>query len=116
MFPAIVKIILNSGYYTFAFLYHLISLLHTVLPYGLDVGLVGVSAYFLTRLKKPEINNVISIFGPEPWSKESELHPEKTVSCIAHRGAALDAPENTIAAFKYVSKTFFVLYMWPVYL
>lgn len=106
MFLTILKIFLNSGYYTFSFIYNLFSLLHTVLPFGLDVGLVGVSAYYLTRLKKPDINNVISIFGPEPGSKESELHPEKIVRCIAHRGAALDAPENTIAAFKYVSKPF----------
>lgn len=105
MFLTILKIFLNSGYYTFSFLYNLFSLLHTVLPFGLDVGLVGVSAYYLTRLKKPDLNNVASIFGPEPGSKESELHPEKIVRCIAHRGAALDAPENTIAAFKYVSKT-----------
>ncbi|XP_028160606.1 uncharacterized protein LOC114353011 isoform X1 [Ostrinia furnacalis] len=72
-----------------------------VLPFGIDVGLLGVAAYYLTRLKKPQYNNVVSIFGPEAGSKESELHPEKVVRCIAHRGAGLDAPENTLEAFKY---------------
>ncbi|XP_022818803.1 glycerophosphodiester phosphodiesterase 1-like [Spodoptera litura] len=72
-----------------------------VLPFGLDVGLVGFAAYYLTKLKKPEPQNVLSIFGPDPWGKESQQHPEKVVRCIAHRGAALDAPENTMEAFKY---------------
>lgn len=82
-------------------------MLHTVLPFGLDVGILGIGAYYLSRLKKPLQSNVISIFGPEPGSKESELHPEKVVRCIAHRGAGLDAPENTLEAFKYVSFKFF---------
>ncbi|XP_037299400.1 glycerophosphodiester phosphodiesterase 1 isoform X2 [Manduca sexta] len=72
-----------------------------VLPFGLDVGLLGVSAYYMTKLRKPEQCNVVSIFGPEPWSKEAEENPEKVVRCIAHRGAGLDAPENTLEAFKY---------------
>ncbi|RVE49052.1 hypothetical protein evm_006298 [Chilo suppressalis] len=76
-------------------------MLHAVLPFGLDVGIIGVGAYYLTRLKKAQQNNVLSIFGPEPGSKEGELHPEKVVRCIAHRGAGLDAPENTLEAFKY---------------
>ncbi|XP_013174408.1 PREDICTED: glycerophosphodiester phosphodiesterase 1-like isoform X1 [Papilio xuthus] len=72
-----------------------------VLPIGLDVGILGITAYFITRLKKADPTNVAQIFGPDPWSKESELHPEKVVKCIAHRGASLDAPENTMQAFKY---------------
>ncbi|XP_047039285.1 glycerophosphodiester phosphodiesterase 1 isoform X2 [Helicoverpa zea] len=72
-----------------------------VLPFGMDVGILGFSAYYLTRLRKPEPENVTSIFGPEPWGKESMQNPEKVVRCIAHRGAGLDAPENTMEAFKY---------------
>ncbi|XP_047039286.1 glycerophosphodiester phosphodiesterase 1 isoform X3 [Helicoverpa zea] len=67
----------------------------------MDVGILGFSAYYLTRLRKPEPENVTSIFGPEPWGKESMQNPEKVVRCIAHRGAGLDAPENTMEAFKY---------------
>ncbi|CAK1556019.1 unnamed protein product [Leptosia nina] len=72
-----------------------------VLPLGLDVGILGIAAYFYTKLPKPDSSNVYSIFGPEAGSKESENHPERVIKCIAHRGAGLDAPENTMQAFKY---------------
>lgn len=103
MFISILHFIFNSFNYILSSLYFIVFLFHTVLPFGLDVGIVGVSAYFLTKLKKPDAQNVVNIFGPLPGSRESEQHPEKVVKCIAHRGAGLDAPENTMEAFKYVS-------------
>lgn len=103
MFLTIFNIIYNSLCYTVSFIYFLFSLVNTVLPFGLDVGLLGVGAYYLTRLRKPDASAVISIFGPEIGSKECEANPSKAVQCIAHRGAGLDAPENTLEAFKYVS-------------
>lgn len=102
MFISALHFIFNGFNYILSTLYFILFLLHAVLPFGLDVGLVGVSAYFLTKLKKPDAQNVASIFGPLPGSRESEQHPEKVVKCIAHRGAGLDAPENTMEAFKYV--------------
>lgn len=106
MFIAAIKFIYHSVYYIVSFIYTFILFLHAVLPIGIDVGILGVTAYFITRLKKADPINVEQIFGPDPWSKESELHPEKVVKCIAHRGASLDAPENTMQAFKYVSCLF----------
>ncbi|KAJ2948639.1 hypothetical protein O0L34_g7894 [Tuta absoluta] len=79
----------------------LMSVFQTVVPLGVNVGLVGAFVYYATKLKKPDPKNELSIFGPVPGSEESKLHPEKVVRCIAHRGAALDAPENTLEAFKY---------------
>ncbi|XP_061384955.1 glycerophosphodiester phosphodiesterase 1 isoform X2 [Danaus plexippus] len=72
-----------------------------VLPFGIDVGILGVAAYYITRLKRPHQAAIEEVFGPEPSSKEGSLYPEKVVKCIAHRGAGLDAPENTLQAFKY---------------
>lgn len=105
MFISTLHFMFNSFSYILSSVYFIASLLHTVLPFGLDVGLVGASAYFMTKLKKPDAQNVANIFGPLPGSRESEQHPEKVVKCIAHRGAGLDAPENTMEAFKYVSFT-----------
>ncbi|XP_050359659.1 glycerophosphodiester phosphodiesterase 1 isoform X1 [Nymphalis io] len=101
MFLAIFTFLYSSIYYLITFLFTFISTLQAVLPLGVDVGLLGVAVYYLTRLKKPEQCNVDSIFGPEPGSKEGMMHPEKVVKCIAHRGACFDAPENTLEAFKY---------------
>ncbi|KAL4714781.1 hypothetical protein ACJJTC_002640 [Scirpophaga incertulas] len=101
MFIAIAKFIINGVYKFLSSVYFLFSMLHTVLPLGLDVGLLSFGVYYVTKLKKPRQNNVLSIFGPEVGSKESELHPENIVRCIAHRGAGFDAPENTLEAFKY---------------
>lgn len=103
MFIRALHLIYDSFNYILSTTYLIVFLLHAVLPFGLDIGLVSVSAYFLTKLKKPDAQNVASIFGPMPGSRESEQHPEKVVKCIAHRGAGLDAPENTMEAFKYVS-------------
>ncbi|CAH2217372.1 jg20102, partial [Pararge aegeria aegeria] len=72
-----------------------------LLPLGLDIAILGIAAYYITRLKKPDQENVSNIFGPVPGTKESLLYPDKIVKCIAHRGAGLDAPENSMEAFKY---------------
>ncbi|KAJ2941558.1 hypothetical protein O0L34_g14610 [Tuta absoluta] len=72
-----------------------------VLPCGLDVGIVASIVYGVTKLKKPDSRNVLSVFGPLPGSTESEILPDRVVKCIAHRGAGDDAPENTLEAFKY---------------
>ncbi|XP_052745697.1 glycerophosphodiester phosphodiesterase 1 [Bicyclus anynana] len=101
MFLAIFSIAYNSVYYVISFFLSFICALHTVLPFGIDVALVGVAAFYITRLKRPDQENVRNIFGPLPGSKESLLYPDKIVKCIAHRGAGLDAPENTLEAFKY---------------
>ncbi|XP_072941183.1 uncharacterized protein [Epargyreus clarus] len=101
MFITIISLLFNAFYYVISFIFCFISYLHAVLPFGIDVGVLGIAAYYMTKLKKPDPENVYNIFGPEPGTKESELHPERVVKCIAHRGAGLDAPENTLHAFKY---------------
>ncbi|XP_064075917.1 glycerophosphodiester phosphodiesterase 1 isoform X3 [Vanessa tameamea] len=101
MFLAIFTFIYSSIYYVISFLFTFISTLQAVLPLGVDVGLLGIAVYYLTRLRKPDQSNVESIFGPEPRSQEGIMYPDRVVKCIAHRGAGFDAPENTLEALKY---------------
>lgn len=104
MFIAIIKLTFKCIYHAIILSFTLNSTLqNTVLPFGIDVGILGVAAYYITRLKRPHQAAIEEVFGPEPSSKEGSLYPEKVVKCIAHRGAGLDAPENTLQAFKYVS-------------
>lgn len=110
MFLYIITYTYSGIFYLISVLFTFISTLHAVLPLGLDVGLLGVAAYYFTRLRKPDRGNVEYIFGPEPGSKEAEMYPEKVVKGIAHRGAGWDAPENTLEAFKYVSNVYFYIY------
>ncbi|XP_038221554.1 glycerophosphodiester phosphodiesterase 1 [Zerene cesonia] len=95
------SILFNSLYYATTFVVTFFMSIHSVLPFGFDIGLLGVAVYFFTKLPKPDPSNVTSIFGPPSDSKEGETNPKKVVKCIAHRGAGLDAPENTLQAFKY---------------
>ncbi|XP_050676610.1 glycerophosphodiester phosphodiesterase 1 isoform X1 [Leptidea sinapis] len=97
MILTVLSVLYSGLYYLCLFLINLL----TVLPLGIDVGLFGVAAYFTTKLKRPDPENVSHIFGPEHGSKEGDSHPERILKCIAHRGAGLDAPENTLEAFKY---------------
>lgn len=84
-------------YYLFTYS---MSFLHIALPLGVDIGLAGVAAFYLTRLRPPSNDNVISIFGAKPGGQDSDKSG-RHVPCIAHRGAGFDAPENTLQAFKY---------------
>lgn len=103
MFLAIINFIYTILIHSFDFILFLSHVAHTVLPLGLDVGIAGAAAYMFLRLRPPSPDSVKRIFGPDPWSKEGQQQPEALVQCIAHRGAGLDAPENTLEAFKYVS-------------
>lgn len=103
MIIATLSFIYNSLRQFASFIYTVATICDSVWPVCLDASIIGVIVFYLTRLRKPDQSNVLNIFGPEPGSKESEENPEKVVKCIAHRGAGLDAPENTLQAFKYVS-------------
>ncbi|ERL90807.1 hypothetical protein D910_08153 [Dendroctonus ponderosae] len=70
------------------------------LPLGILLTAVLVLATYSLRTPPPAEEAVQSIVGKDSLS--SELEEGFVVKTIAHRGAGLDAPENTLAAFDLV--------------
>ena len=75
---------------------------HVFLTYCVISGLVGVSVLSLaiTIILVVVLEN-FRLAPPPPGGVKRVLNPENTL-IIAHRGAAHDAPENTLVAFKKV--------------
>lgn len=68
----------------------------TILLTGLIICLIHV-----LRVPPPDVSAVEAIVGKEPHLDNSG--GDYVMKTVAHRGAGLDAPENSLAAFKLVS-------------
>lgn len=101
----ITKIVLTSltlTIITFGWLYLCYDTLFHYLPLGAIVACSLVGAAFVLRVPQPDSDAVEAILGPDPFTatKDTNIVPGFTTG--AHRGAGLDAPENSLAAFKLV--------------
>lgn len=92
-------VVLSYGiYYTF------IEIFYNCIPYGI---LCIFCLYFflhVVRVPAPDVKALEAIIG-EDLSSELE-NPDNNLfllKTVAHRGAALDAPENSLAAFNMVT-------------
>ncbi|KAH1021589.1 hypothetical protein HUJ04_011084 [Dendroctonus ponderosae] len=94
------ELVLSALTIVFAFYgcFHFISEIFVhFLPLGILLTAVLVLATYSLRTPPPAEEAVESIVGKDSLS--SELEEGFVVKTIAHRGAGLDAPENTLAAF-----------------
>lgn len=73
------------------------------LPYGFLCALIMYFAICILRIPQPQLYQAEAIVGEDLWI-ESEEGDETAfyLKTIAHRGAGLDAPENSLEAFKLV--------------
>ncbi|XP_019875399.1 glycerophosphodiester phosphodiesterase 1 isoform X2 [Aethina tumida] len=98
MNPALRPLIQSCVTVTFV-LYAFLSLFREAffspLPFGFILTLGLICAIHLLRVPAPEKSSVEAIFGAELSEPEGIK-----VTTIAHRGALLDAPENSLAAFE----------------
>jgi glycerophosphoinositol glycerophosphodiesterase len=83
-----------------------------ILCYAIPTTVVGALLLFILvhigRIPPPDPATVEEILGQDPLlqerddSKKDSKDGAYIMKCIAHRGAALDAPENSISAFRQV--------------
>lgn len=72
----------------------------SVVPFTILLTLIIVGLIYVLRIPAPNVNAVENVLGREPHLENPEgIYVMKTV---AHRGAGLDAPENSLVAFQMV--------------
>lgn len=71
------------------------------LPFGILITLAIVGCVYYLRVPPPNINVVEAMLGKDLTEVDSGSS-QYVVRTVAHRGAGLDVPENTLAAFKMV--------------
>jgi glycerophosphoinositol glycerophosphodiesterase len=76
----------------------LTEILRTILPFGIILALILFCSGYFLRVPAPNPDVVEAIVGKDPHlvTTNDDNYVMKTV---AHRGAGLDAPENSLAAF-----------------
>lgn len=79
-------------------------------PGVIAVGLLSISIYFL-RVPPPDDAIVWEIIGDDPAliADDDVKKKNNLVRSMGHRGCGLDAPENTLESFKYVSEVMFTI-------
>lgn len=72
----------------------------SIAPFTILLTILIVGLLYFFRVPAPDITAVEAVLGREPHLDNNEgIFVMKTV---AHRGAGLDAPENSLPAFKMV--------------
>lgn len=77
---------------------------YSFLPIGLCLSLLLFIAISVFRIKPPTAKEVREVLGDDPHleSDSQNTRGSNVIKVVAHRGAGLDAPENTIEAFRMV--------------
>ncbi|EEZ98717.1 glycerophosphodiester phosphodiesterase 1 [Tribolium castaneum] len=76
----------------------LTEVINTILPFGLILTILLVCAVYFLRVPAPSPASVETILGKDPAVASSD--DAYVMKTVAHRGAGLDAPENSLPAFK----------------
>ncbi|KAF5270431.1 hypothetical protein FQR65_LT05619 [Abscondita terminalis] len=79
------------------------EMIQTIVPIGFILIGVFTLGLYVVKLPRPDEEIVQKIVG-RYLTEEEEYPDELYIKTVAHRGAGLDAPENSLAAFDYCNK------------
>lgn len=99
---AIVIILYGIFFLTTEFIFY-------TLPYGLLYALILYFTICMLRVPPPQQYQIEAIIGDDLWMENENGDEGGTgfyLKTVAHRGAGLDAPENSLEAFRMVSSSF----------
>lgn len=89
--------------FIFGIWYVFIDIIFHIIPLGiLFAGSLSIVSFYL-RVPPPEKKAVETILGVNPNYCNGDDNGHVLIKTIGHRGAGLDAPENSLVAFKLVS-------------
>lgn len=74
----------------------------SIIPLGIFLTFLLTGFVYFTKIPPPTAQEVETIIGKDLHQLDSDVNCIKTV---AHRGAGLDAPENSLIAFQMVKVT-----------
>lgn len=112
MYVKLMQDSLKVGIVFFGLLSLCFDVIFKVIPLGAIVVLLFFVCVHFLRVPMPDKGQVEAIIGKDP-SLEDMTTENGIIKTIAHRGAGLDAPENSLIAFKMV---FLIKYIHCIYM
>ena len=100
----LLKILMILWLFLIVFWLFLTNLFSVIVTSLLWVILSVAGTFVLFRVKFPRPSDAIlnNILGPNPLEDQYDNYNGSFVTTVAHRGACIDAPENSILAFEMV--------------
>lgn len=104
LIPSIFVII----YATYGTWFLVIEIFCSIVPFTIIFAcLIALAVHFFS-ISPPDANAVEAVLGKEPHLENDAS--DYVMRTVAHRGAGLDAPENSLEAFKLVGKLLYIHY------
>lgn len=85
-----------------------------IVPLGIIVILLFTASVHLLRVPRPDQEIIETIIGKDPALDDGS--DNELIKTIAHRGAGLDAPENSLVAFKMVLRNFLICSLREIFI
>lgn len=91
------------------------EIFYSIVPFTVLFTVVIVGLIHFFRIPQPEASAVEATVGKEPHLESNEN--DYVMTTVAHRGALLDAPENSLKAFRWVRNpksicSYIILYVY----